>query len=471
MVGYVVLVCKKNHFMKSLVLLALTTFMYSTTNAQVDANYKGPGKVEMKSFWRQVETFEAGKGTATILGNMKRALDNFKQKDPSYSTASMDTEFAKCKATIDKTIEAGKTDEQKAADKKMNGYTGPASSQVAYFWERAVLPVDNLSEGVLNTNIRDMEYAVKATKEKDPSYNTNEMETTLKKIKDDLKAKKLAEVRQVGSDKRSSRPAEKESNDPSILLEKLFIENNISIGSTSDLPQAPSKIEAYKAKLTKLLSMDYTDALIKEGRNAKGHISSSKPNTERELAKIDGYVKEVREKKGMEYIYYTIQYHLAYWDAAQKVFPEESSYTDMYKKTNTGLVNLGILEQLYAKAEANRVAYIKNTKLPITTVKDPKLEKILIDGFNKLYGSSRNVTALKAVLVQNGWTTLRNSLTGIVIGRERSAKLAYKSSDGKCYLLPDYVFVREDYVGNAFINTVAVFNGLDGIEMLCENIK
>jgi len=28
------------------------------------------------------------------------------------------------------------------------------------------------------------------------------------------------------------------------------------------------------------------------------------------------------------------------------------------------------------------------------------------------------------VLTQNGWTTLRNSLTGIVIGRERSAKLA-----------------------------------------------
>ncbi len=99
------------------------------------------------------------------------------------------------------------------------------------------------------------------------------------------------------------------------------------------------------------------------------------------------------------------------------------------------------------------------------------MEKIITDGFNKVYGTSRNVTALKAVLTQDGWTTLRNSLTGIIIGRQRTAKLAYKGSDGKCYLLPDYVFIHEDYNGSSFTNTGAVFNGLDGEEMLCENVK
>ncbi len=59
-------------------------------------------------------------------------------------------------------------------------------------------------------------------------------------------------------------------------MEKLFIDTNISVGSTSDLPEAPAKIAAYKAKLEKLLSMDYTDALIKTGRNAKGNISGFK---------------------------------------------------------------------------------------------------------------------------------------------------------------------------------------------------
>jgi len=456
--------------MKTLSLFATALVFTITTFAQ-DANYSGPGKMYVKTFWNQAELLKNGKGSSSTVGNMKRALDNAKEKDPALNAAAMEEELKKWQAEADKKLEAAKTPEQKAADAKSSDYNGAAKNQVKYFWDRALQPTDKLSEGELNGNIRDMEYALNTTKEKDPSYNAAEMEAALKKIKDDLKAKKLAEVRQTSGDKRSSRPAEKESNDPGTLFEKLFIDNNISVGSTSDLPQAPAKIEAYKAKLTRLLSMDYTDALIKQGRNAKAHLSGAAANTDRELDKIDGALKDARDKSAMEYRYYTIQFHLAYWDAAQKIFPEESAYAAMYKKVNAGAAQLGSLEQLYAKAEANRIEHIKNTKLPAAAVKDAGLEKVLTNGFNKLYGTAHNVSALKAVLTQNGWTTLRNSLTGIVIGRERSAKLAYKGSDGKCYLLPDYVFIREDYVGSSFINTVAVFNGLDGEEMLCENVN
>jgi hypothetical protein len=458
--------------MKSISMLLAGLMLYTASFAQMDDSYKGPGKVYMQSFWRQADMFTNGKGSETNLNNMKRALENFKEKDPAYNTSNMDEAYKKWKAEIDKKLDAAKTPEEKAADAKINetGYTGPASRQVGYFWTYALKPKD-ISEGELNHNIGEMEYALKATKEKDPSYNVAEMEATLKKIKDDIKAKKLAEVRQTSGDKRSLRPAETVSNDPTTLLEKLFIEKNISVGSTSDIPEAPAKIAAYKAKLDKLLAMDYTDALIKKGRYSKGSISGFANITDRELDKVDGYLKEAREKTGMQYMYYTIQYHLAFWDAAQKVFPEEGSYADMYKKVNATVTKIGSLEQLYVKAEANRIEHIKNTKFPAAAVKDANLERVLTNGFNKLYGSAHNVSALKAVLTQNGWTTIRNSLTGIVTGRERSAKLAYKGSDGKCYLLPDYVFIREDYVGGSFINTVAVFNGLDGEEMLCENAK
>jgi hypothetical protein len=451
--------------------LFVTALLFIVTAFAQDANYSGPGKVYVKSFWSQAELLKNGKGSTSTVGNMKRALDNAKEKDPALNATAMEAELKKWQAEIDKKLEDAKTPEQKAADAKSSDYTGAAKNQVKYFWDRALQPADKLSEGELNGNIRDMEYAINATKEKDPSYNVAEMEAALKKIKDDIKAKKLAEVRQTSGDKRSSRPPEKEVTDPTGLLEKLFIETNISVGSTSDLPEAPAKIEAYKAKLTKLLSMDYTDAIIKKGRYAKGSISGKLAGADRELDKIDGYLKDAREKTGMQYIYYTLQLHAAFWNAAQKVFPEESSYAAMYNKVNAGITKLGSLEQLYAKAEANRIEHIKNTKLPAPAVKDANLEKVITNGFNKVYGASRNVSALKAVLTQNGWTIIRNSLTGIVIGRERSAKLAYKGSDGKCYLLPDYVFIHEDYVGSSFINTGAVFNGLDGEEMLCENVK
>ena len=457
--------------MKTLPLITIA-FLFTITSFAQDANYTGPGKVYVKSFWVQVEQFKSGKGSENTIRNMKRALDNLKEKDPSYSIGSMEDELKKWQAEIDKKLDAEKSPEQKAADAKSSDYTGAAKSQVKYFWDRALQPTDKLSDGELNGNIRDMEYALKATKEKDAAYNVSEMEGTLKKIKDDLKAKKLAEVRNTSGD-RTKAPQQDAtvSNDPVKLMEKLFIDAKISVGSTSDLPEAPAKITAYKAKLEKLLSMDYTDALIKTGRNAKGNISGFKNTTEREMDKIEGILKDARDKSNMEYRYYTIQYHQAFWDAAQKVFPEENSYADMYKKTTAAFTGMGSLEQLYAKAEVNRIEHIKNTKFPAAAVKDASLEKVLTNGFNKLYGTAHNVNALKAVLTQNGWTTLRNSLTGIVVGRERSAKLAYKGSDGKCYLLPDYVFIREDYVGSSFINTVAIFNGLDGEEMLCENVK
>jgi hypothetical protein len=456
--------------MKTLSLITIA-FVFTVTSFAQDANYTGAAKMYVKSFWTQAELLKNGKGSASTVGNMKRALDNAKEKDPALNAAAMEAELKKWQAEIDKKLEAGKSAEQKAADAKSGDYTGAAKNQVKYFWDRALQPTDKLSEGEMNGNIRDMDYALKATKEKDPAYDASEMEGALKKIKDDFKAKKLAEVRNTSGDRRKQPQEEKVVTDPAGLMEKLFISTNISVGSTSDLPEAPAKIAAYKAKLEKLLSMDYTDALIKTGRNAKGNISGFKNSTEREMDKISGTLKDARDKSNMEYRYYTIQYHQAFWDAAQKVFPEESSYADMYKKATAALTGMGSLEQLYAKAEANRIEHIKNTKLPAATAKDANLEKVLNNGFNKVYGASRNVSALKAVLTQNGWTILRNSLTGIVIGRERSAKLAYKGSDGKCYLLPDYVFIHEDYVGSSFINTGAVFNGLDGEEMLCENVK
>ncbi|MFM6925913.1 MAG: hypothetical protein ACKOU7_10470 [Ferruginibacter sp.] len=456
--------------MKKLIIALCCFFILITVNAQ-DPGYTGPAKVYVKSFWNQAEQLKNGKGGTSAVGNMKRALDNAKEKDPAYNTAAMEAELKKWQEEADKKSEAEKSPEQKAADAKSADYTGAAKNQVKYFWDRALQPADKLSEGELNGNIRDMDYALKTVKEKDPAYNTSEMEAALKKIKDDLKAKKLAEVRNTSGDNRRQPQEEKVVTDPGELMQKLFIDVNVSVGSTGDLPQAPAKIAAYKAKLEKLLSRDYTDVLIRNGRFAKGNISGFKNSTERELGKMESSLKEIRDKSGMEYLYYTIQFHQAFWDAAQKVFPEENSYVDMYKKTTTSFAAMGSLEQLYAKAEANRIEHIKNTKLPAPVVKDANLEKVLTNGFNKAYGAAHNVSALKAVLTQNGWTTLRNSLTGIVTGRERSAKLAYKGNDGKCYLLPDYVFIREDYVGGSFINTVAVFNGLDGEEMLCENVK
>ena len=460
--------------MRTFKILFVLLILNITMIAQ-DENYKGPAKVEVKIFWRQTEPFNNGKGSEMNLKNMQKALAGVKEKDPSYNTSAMEEELKKWKEQIAKVAEESKPEEQKNADKKVEeaGYNGPAKNKVAHFWQYASKPTDNVSEGELNNRIYEMDYALKGTKEKDPAYNTAEMEAELNKLKGKKKDLQVAEANKYTGDKvKDSQKATAISNDPGLLFEDLFENENLQAGAGAVTGEKLKlRMENYKEKATKLLGMDYGDAKINHTRISKGTINGMKMNTEKKLSEIDMMLEKYTDKKSMEVGYYTIQFHLAYWDAAQKVFSEEASYKEMYNKVKTSADKMGSLESMTAKADANTVEKIKNTKLPNPVVKDAGLEKILMDGFNKKFGAQYNVSALKVVLTQDGWTTLRNSLTSVIMGRERSAKIAYKGNDGKCYMIIDYVFIHEEYIGGAFTNTKAVYNGLDGKEMLCENVK
>jgi hypothetical protein len=191
------------------------------------------------------------------------------------------------------------------------------------------------------------------------------------------------------------------------------------------------------------------------------------------LESIERILSQSTGEKGgnWEVSYYELQGEQAHWDAAVKVFPEEPEFAKIYAKVTAIVNKYGSLDKIYAKTQGNKVEKIKNTKLPPATVKDASFEKILMEGFNKKYSSEYNGTALKAVLTQDGWTIERNSLTGIVTGRNRTGKIAYKGKDGKCYLLSNNIFIYQAFIGNSFSNTEVIYNGLGGEEMLCENVK
>lgn len=439
--------------------------------AQDDA-YKGPAKVEIKSFWRQAEMFKNGKGSSMNITNMQRALAGVKEKDPAYNISAMEEELKKWKAGVDKEEDAKKTDEEKATEKKLEevAYNGPASKQVSYFWTYASKPLDKLSENELNTNIREMEYALKTTKEKDPVYNTSEMQTELDKFKAKRKEMKIARANEYSGDKTQTPPEKPVSNDPGKLFEELFEEVSLQLGGSSELSKAPEKIEKYKAKLTKLLSLNYEDAKIDHMKFSKANINGKKAVSEREIDKVDEQVKSYTDKESFEYIYYTMQYHLVFWDAAQKVFTEEASYKEMYQKVNSAVNKIGSLDAMESKAAANSVEKIKNTKLPKAFDNDPALEKSFMDIFDKRYGEEFKGKAIKAVVTSSDWTIERNEISGVVTGRVRNASIVYKGTDGKCYLI-NYFNIRQEYVGGKFLASKPVYMVNSGSEMLCENVK
>lgn len=340
-------------------------------------------------------------------------------------------------------------------------YEGPARAEVRSFWTNAMgIPkTQKYAEGVAV-----LEAKLKGVKEKDPAYKTDKMEAEITKWK--AKAGTAAATVQPQDDFSKLNPTQK-SIKADQLLRKLFDETVISV-STSTLPVIQFKFDDYNKLVQQYISLN-TKPNESDIRRTKLIIEKHVYATNQDITKLEAFKGAGTTPEAAEVNYYLAKYNQLYWDAAVKIFPEETSYADQQKVITDFVIKNGSLEDLKAGMAKNNVDKIKNTKLPVTSVKDPKLEKVLTDGFNNAF--SGKATALKGVLVQNGWTTLRNSISGVVTGRERTAKLAYKAKDGKCYLLDDYIFIREEYIGSSFTNTKAIFNGLFGQEMLCENVK
>lgn len=84
-----------------------------------DAAYNGPAKVQLKSFWRQLEALRSGNGTGSTLMNAERMLAQVKEKDPSYNVADLETEVAGYRNTADRQAKA-QTDAANAAQAELS---------------------------------------------------------------------------------------------------------------------------------------------------------------------------------------------------------------------------------------------------------------------------------------------------------------------------------------------------------------
>lgn len=341
-------------------------------------------------------------------------------------------------------------------------YKGPARMLVMAFWNEAGKLQNNKGGSVAN-----LESLLADTKSKDVSYNTSAMEEEIKKWKAKSAGQPVDPV--------------KARNKLSADITRMF--NDITNCIQITIPSKEKDIEDFKARVKYIL--ERKDILVafkekyKDDAYLEALVNELKSGADIPLSReINNVVLEINDPSGSdennwEQPYYKIQGLKAYWDAAQQMFPEIPECVEAVKKCNELVSKYGTAEQIKSISKANKANAIKTRKLPAPVVKDATLEKILIEGFNKRYGPAYNAKAVKAVLTQDGWTTERNAITGIVTGRNRTGKIAYKTleGDGKCYLLAGNIFIYEEFIGGAFINTRVIYNGLGGDEMLCENVK
>ncbi len=357
-----------------------------------------------------------------------------------------------------------------------DNYTGPAKMYVTNAKKQINEANTNIQKKLYTNAENKLEQAEKSItqiKAKDASYNTATMEAEIKK----LKANMEAIIKEEGDGKEAR-------NEKNRQITQMF--NDVTRCIQIPIPHEEKEIADFKTRVKYIMDRkDILDA-FKEKYKDDAYLetlenelkSGSDVPLNREINNVvltinSPYGNASSEETDFKASYNKIQGIKAYWEAAQQMFPELPECSEAVKKCNELTNKYGTVEKIKAVSKANLVAEIKSRKLPAPAVKDAKLEQIFIDGFNKKYGPAYNAKAVKAVLTQDGWTTERNAITGIVTGRNRTGKIAYKTTegDGKCYLLSNNIFIYEEYIGGSFTNTQVIYNGLGGDEMLCENIK
>jgi hypothetical protein len=345
-------------------------------------------------------------------------------------------------------------------------YNGPAKIVVKQIQDGLTKLEKSVAGGGSSMDIdflSNMVRKITELKKRDATYNTAEMESRLVKIAEGIEAiRKKTEVA-----KQQSANNIENMQKASKLIYALF--HDSPQVDDADLSTIEEQISKYNQKLTELLSMDRT--LNKEELQASyNQLKRSAQVAEKDLNGIDYRCRQQTNPKNAEVEYYELKYNQAYWNAAQKVFPDELDFKKAYVYAGKLLDGLGSVENVHQLANKTMANKVSNTQLPSPVMKDAALEKSFIEIFNKYHGEKLGATAIKAVLLNDDWIILRNEVSGIVTGRRRSAAIAYKKKDGKCYYFSSFS-IEQEYVGGSFGSSKSSNLIYGGNEILCENVK
>lgn len=242
-----------------------------------------------------------------------------------------------------------------------------------------------------------------------------------------------------------------------LLLDFLFGRNNDNLD-----------ISEMQTKTKELLSLDRTGY-------QKFHIwikrlKQKAAEAEKRYPKQEVICKgETREAEARKW-YRVFRSYQCYWDAAQQVFPEEETFKNTYTMVTNILKGLGTEEELLKLVAKNNQQKTKETRLPISKVKDVALEKMFMEAFDKMYSESFKGKAIRAIVVSDDWQIQRNEVTGVITGRLRKGAIVYKNSAGECRLIEEF-FIQQEYVGNSFVGTKSVYAVGKGQVIMCEYVK
>lgn len=352
------------------------------------------------------------------------------------------------------------------ANAQDQNYDGPAKAEVKSFWDEAAKLEQAIAAGTKadGAKVIGLTRKIQDIKAKDAAYNTAAMEAKYKKLSEGLVSVK-EKPRLTTQDRHEM--ALKTMQVTKILNALFHISTQVDNRRLNTIKQ---EIEDYEKNTELVLTMDTSG----NKTDLRGHLvqlKTSFKSTENDLYELDRRCREQTRAENAEVKYYELLYNQAYWDAAQKVYPNEPDFKKAYTLASSLLQGLGSIDDVHKLASKSKQQKINDTKLPAAAIKDAALEKMFMDAFNKYHGEEFKGSAIKAVLTSDNWSIERNDITGIVTGRVRRAVIVYRGTDGKCYLTANF-FLHQEYVGSSFSSTAtSKFPIMGSQEMLCANVK
>jgi hypothetical protein len=349
--------------------LIVTVLFFTATSLAQDLTYDGPGKGEVHSFWLNAMAIKkTGKIQEGII-IMEAKLAEVKQKAPGYNTSDMVAEIKKWKdklaasATVTAPAPTPQTSTIATPQNMVNikdliitsafpNYAGPAKMYVTNYYKQAgeaKLFIEKQAFSTAQNKIEQMEKSLAQLKTKDPSYNTTAMEAEVKNFKAAMETEKynIAKGNAEGASKAANEQAANK------ILGELFGMQNLDFRS-DEFPLRAMIVQKHKASLESYMALTTKASASALDGFKKKASDFFLTHTNMTVKKFENFLPTATGTDWVEGIYYSLQYHQSFWNAAQKIYPAEAEFAAMYQKVTTMADKLGSMDRSHQKQKASR---------------------------------------------------------------------------------------------------------------------
>jgi hypothetical protein len=295
--------------------------------------------------------------------------------------------------------------------------------------------------------IGSLERSLESIKQKDPDFDTSNLEKQLADLKNRCGANKEETL--------TTRANEQEQ-----------YYNNIKVNEKLDVITRTKSLSEEEA--SELLALDIST--IDMSRYQRVVEEFSEMTLSRDLPNIKSLMDETPIVQEVLIHYNRFSNQKRYWQTVSKLIPNSDVIKSTYTQFETVDKELGGEAGVKAKAKAQYGEYLKNKTMPkavstdataIAIIKNTYEEEGRKQGYNR--------TLIKINLLENDWTILTKKYSGVIVGRKRAAAIAFKDNNtGECSMYR-FFEVYQQYNGSGYSGEEGTSTTQELIH--CENIK